>query len=65
MEIITSDVVIEIQDEQPYLCNNENIRRGKMIRPLMESLGWKFVGEVSKTIHGQSTTVAKYQKGDE
>ena len=62
METITSDIIIEIQTEKPYVCNSNNPQKGKEIRPLMESLGWKYVGEISKTVHGQLTTVAKYQR---
>ena len=64
MEKITSDIVIEIQDGKPYACCTENIARGKAIRPMMESLGWVFFGEVSKTIQGESTTVAEYHRGE-
>lgn len=62
MEYITSDIIIEIQDGKPYVCCSENISRGKAIKPMMESLGWKFKEETHKVIHGQSTTVAKYER---
>lgn len=64
LETITSDIVIEIQESKSYICNNDNIQKGKALRPLMESLGWEYIGEIAKTVHGHTTTVAKYQRGN-
>lgn len=59
--IITADAIIETVDGY-YIPDDQHRIDGKNIREYLESHGWFFCGEMSKTVNGNSTEVGLYIK---